>query len=65
MRHINYINGIYIYIYIYIYMEILPRSIVLEEEEASENLELVECRWKDSLTFPSVYSVIFLIWTLG
>jgi len=46
-------------------LEILPKSIVLEEEEASENLELVECRWKDNLTFPSVYWVIFLIWTLG
>ena len=46
-------------------MEILPRSIVLEEEESSENLELVECRWKDNLTLPSVYWVMFFIWTLG
>jgi len=46
-------------------LEILPRSIVLEEEESSENLELVECRLKDNLTLPSVYWVMFLIWTLG
>jgi len=46
-------------------LEILPRSIVLEEEKSSENLELVECRWKNNLTLPSVYWVMFLIWTLS
>ena len=33
-------------------VEILPRSIVMEQEDSSENLELVECWWKDSLTLP-------------
>jgi len=46
-------------------LEILPRSITLEKEESFENLELVECRWKDNLTLPYVYWVMFLIWTLG
>jgi hypothetical protein len=46
-------------------LEILPKSIALEVEESFENLELVECRWKDNLTLPSVYWVMFLIWTLG
>ena len=46
-------------------LKILPRSIMLEEEDSSENLELVELRWKDNLTLPSVYWVISLIWTFG
>jgi len=45
--------------------EILPRSTVLEEEDSSENLELVEWRWKDNFTLPSVYWVMSLIWTFG
>jgi hypothetical protein len=36
-------------------LKILDGSIVLDEEDSSEDLELVECRWKDNLTFPSVY----------
>jgi hypothetical protein len=35
--------------------EILPRFIVLDVEDSSENLELVEFLWKDSLTLPSLY----------
>ena len=31
------------------------KFIVLEEEDSSRNLELVECRWKDNLTLPSAY----------
>ena len=46
-------------------LDILPRSMVLEEEDPSENLELVECLWKESLTFPSVNWVMSLIWTFG
>ena len=46
-------------------LKILARSIVLDEEDSSENLELVECRWKDNLTFPSVYWVISLIKIFG
>jgi hypothetical protein len=46
-------------------LKILPRSITLEKEESSENLELVECRWKDNLTLPSVYWVMFFIWILS
>ena len=38
---------------------------VLEEEDSYENLELVEWRWKDNLTLPSVYCVISLIWTFS
>jgi len=41
------------------------RFIVLDEEDTFKNRELVECRWKDNLTFPSVYWVISLIWTFG
>ena len=35
-------------------LDTLPRSIVLEEEDSFENLELVEFIWKDNLTLPSV-----------
>jgi len=35
--------------------EILPRFIVLDVEDSSENLELVEFLWKDSLILPSLY----------
>ena len=30
-------------------LKILARSIVLDEEDSSENLELVECRYKDNI----------------
>jgi hypothetical protein len=46
-------------------LETLLRTIVLDEEDTFKNRELVECRWKDNLTFPSVYWVISLIWTFG
>ena len=46
-------------------LDILPRSMVLEEENSSEYLELVECLWKESLTFPSLYWVMSLIWIFG
>jgi len=46
-------------------LKILDGSIVLDEEDSSEDLELVECQWKDNLTFPSVYWVISLIWIFG
>ena len=36
-------------------LETFPKSIVLEEEDSSENLELIECQWKDNLTLPSKY----------
>ena len=35
--------------------EILLRFIVLDVEDSSKNLELVEFLWKDSLTLPSLY----------
>jgi len=35
--------------------EILPRFIVLDVEDSSENLELVEFMWKDSLILQSLY----------
>jgi len=46
-------------------LETLLRTIVLDEEDTFKNRELVECRWKDNLTFSSVYWVISLIWTFG
>ena len=39
-------------------LNILPRSIMLEEEDSSEDLELVECRWNNNLTFPLTYWVM-------
>ena len=47
-------------------LDILPGSMVLEEEEDSYvYLELVECLWKESLTFPSANWVMSLIWIFG
>lgn len=36
-------------------LDILPRSIELEEEDSYENPELIECLWKHGLTLPSEY----------
>jgi hypothetical protein len=39
---------------------VLPKLRVLDEEDSSKNLEWVECLWKVSSTFLSLYSVICL-----
>jgi hypothetical protein len=45
--------------------EILSKLIVLDEEDSSKNLELVEYMWNVNLTMTSMYWIICLSWTFG